>query len=419
MAILILAWKSLLNRRFTVSLTIFAIALAVALLLGVERLRSEARSGFAATISGTDLIVGARSSPIQLLLYSVFRMGEATNNISWRSYQQIAEHPRVAWTVPLSLGDSHRGYRVLATNLDYFQHYQYADGRRLQLAQGEIFNDIFSVVLGAEVARALGYKLGRHIVIAHGADDVAFVRHDNLPFTVVGILAPTRTPVDRTIHLSLAGFEAIHQGWEAGVPLPGRQVTPEQIRQRDLTPRTITASLVGLEARTAAFQVQRYINNYPREPLMAVLPGVALHQLWDLVGMAEQVLLLVSWLVLAVGLLGMLSAQLSNLEARRREMAILRAVGAGPGYILALICGEAVLLALLGILAGTALLYGLLIGGGPLIEARFGLFVGGGGLRPTELVYLGVVLAASLLSGLIPAIGAYRLAVANGISMRL
>ncbi|MDF1614148.1 ABC transporter permease [Desulfurivibrio alkaliphilus] len=419
MATLILAWKSLLNRRYTVGLTVLAIALAVALLLGVERLRYEARSGFTATISGTDLIVGARSSPVQLLLYSVFRMGEATNNISWRSYRQIADHPRVQWTVPLSLGDSHRGYPVLATNQDYFKYYRYADARPLELSQGEPFSGVFEAVLGNEVARELSYELGREIVIAHGADDVAFVRHDDMPFTVRGILAPTRTAVDRTIHISLEGFEAIHLGWQAGVPLPGRQVSPDEARQRDLTPRQITAFLVGLDSRAASFQLQRYVNDYPREALTAILPGVALHQLWDLLGMAEQALLLVSWFVVGVGLLGMLSAQLSNLEARRREMAILRAVGAGPRYILLLICGEALMLALLGAVLGTALLYALLFFAGPLIEARFGLFIGIGGLRPTELTYLGIVLLAGLFSGLVPAVRAYRQAVVNGINMRL
>lgn len=419
MATLTLAWKSLLNRRYTVGLTVLAIALAVALLLGVERLRYEAHSGFTATISDTDLVVGARSSPVQLLLYSVFRMGEATSNISWRSYRHIADHPRVDWTVPLSLGDSHRGYPVLATSSDYFQYYRYADQRPLEIEQGKKFDDAFEAVLGYEVARELGYRLGQEIVIAHGADDVAFVRHDDMPFTVVGVLAPTRTAVDRTIHIPLEGFEAIHLGWEAGVPLPGRQVSADDARERDLTPKTITAFLVGLDSRAASFQLQRYVNNYPREALTAILPGVALHQLWDLLGTAEQALRLISWFVVGVGLLGMLSAQLSNLEARRREMAILRAVGAGPRYILMLICGEALLLALLGAVLGTVLLYAMIIGAGGLIEARFGLFIGLGGLRPMELAYLGIVLLAGLVSGLIPAIRAYRQAVVNGISMRM
>ncbi len=161
MPILTLALKSLLNRRFTALLTLLSIALSVALLLGVERVRSETRASFSSTISGTDLIVGARSGPVQLLLYSVFRIGNATNNISWQSYQDIAAHPKVAWTVPISLGDSHRGFRVLGTTPGYFDHYRYARDRRLEFAAGARFDDLFDAVLGAEVADALGYRTGR------------------------------------------------------------------------------------------------------------------------------------------------------------------------------------------------------------------------------------------------------------------
>src|SRR5262245_43687509 len=117
-----LAWKSLRNRRATAALTVASIALAVALLLAVERIREQTREGFASTVSGIDLIVGARTSPVHLLLFSVFRIGDATNNVRFDTYRTIAGWPEVAWTIPLSLGDSHRGYRVVGTTGDYFEH---------------------------------------------------------------------------------------------------------------------------------------------------------------------------------------------------------------------------------------------------------------------------------------------------------
>ena len=208
--ILGLAIKSLRNRKFTAALTMLSIALAVVLLLGVERIRSEARESFASTISGTDLIVGARSSPVHLLLYSVFRIGNATNNVSWDSYTALASRPEVAWTIPLSLGDSHRGFRVLGTTDGYFEHFRFARGRKLELAEGKRFEDDHDAVLGAEVAEALGYKPGQPIVIAHGAGDVSFSLHKDHPFRVVGILARTGTPVDRTVHVTLGGMDAVH-----------------------------------------------------------------------------------------------------------------------------------------------------------------------------------------------------------------
>jgi putative ABC transport system permease protein len=411
--------KSLLNRRFTAGLTVVSIALSVALLVGVERLRTEARTSFTNTLSGTDLIVGARSGPVQLLLYAVFRIGDATNNISWRSYQDIAAHPKVSWTVPISLGDSHRGFRVLGTTPAYFEHYRYARGRRLTMAQGQPFADLYDAVLGAEVAGKLGYEIGDAIVVAHGASDVSFSRHDDKPFRVAGILARTGTPVDRTVHVSLEAIEAIHVDWQSGAPIPGVSISAEQARALELTPKAITAALVGLKSKIATFQVQRFINDYPEEPLSAILPGVALSQLWELIGLAENALLIVSAFVVIVGLFGMLTALLTSLNERRREMAILRSVGARPGHVFALIMGEAGFLTLLGLLSGLALLYLLLLAGQPVIESRFGIFIEISGLSSYEWGLLGAVLLAGFLVGGIPSYRAYKLSLADGLAMRI
>jgi putative ABC transport system permease protein len=419
MPILILAWKSLLNRRGTALLTVLSIGLSVTLLVGVERLRTETRASFANTISGTDLIVGARTGSIQLLLHSVFRIGHATNNLSWASYQEIAAHPRVAWIIPISLGDSHRGYPVLGTNLDYFEHYRFGRGRELVMAEGAPFSELFDAVLGAEVAKALGYRLGDSIVIAHGASDVAFARHEDHPFRIVGILAPTGTPVDRAVHVSLEGIEAIHVGWESGRPLPGRTLDPAQAGSMDLVPNSITAALVGLTSRISTFQVQRFINEYRQEPLMAILPGVALAELWGLIRVGEHALLLVSGFVVLVGLFGLLTALLTSLNERRREMAILRSVGARPAHVFSLILGEALCLTLLGILVGLVLLYGALVIAQPMIVSGLGIFVAVGILSGHEMMLLSVVFVAGFLIGLIPSYRAYRLSLADGLSIRV
>ena len=419
MAILSLAWKSLLNRRFTAGLIVFSIALSVALLLGVERLRTESRNSFANTISGTDLVVGARSGAINLLLYSVFRIGDATNNISWKSYRKFAKHPQVKWTIPLSLGDSHRGFRVLGTNDDYFRHYRYGDKQALAFAQGGPFDAVYQAVLGAEVARKLNYRLGQKIVVAHGAGRVSLTEHKDKPFTVVGILRPTGTPVDRSVHVLLEGISAIHKGWISGAPLPGHHVSAEKALQMDLTPKTLTAFLVGLKSRIATFRVQRDINDYRGEPLLAILPGVALSQLWEMMGVAEKALLLVSGLVVVVGLSGMLTVMLAGLNERRREMAILRSVGARPAHILLLITGESLLLSVLGILLGLALLYGGMLGARPFIQSEYGINLGIGLLSAREWTMLGMVGISGLLIGLIPGYRAYRNSLADGMSIRV
>ena len=214
-----LALKSVLNRKVTAILTILTVAVSVILLLGVERVRTEAKSSFANTISGTDLIVGGRSGQVNLLLYSVFRIGNATNNIDWKSYQEFSQHKAVKWAIPISLGDSHKGFRVMGTNHSYFENYRYGSKQPLTFQQGKEFNELFDVVIGADVAKKLDYKIGDQIILAHGISDVAFSRHDNLPFKIVGILAPTGTPVDKTVHVSLEAIEAIHVGWESGANL--------------------------------------------------------------------------------------------------------------------------------------------------------------------------------------------------------
>jgi putative ABC transport system permease protein len=404
-----LALRSLANRRGTVLLTICAIAVSVALLLGVQKLRSAAREGFASTVSGVDLVVGARSGPVNLLLYSVFRVGDATANVSWASYQLVANHRDVAWTIPISLGDSHRGFRVMGTTDAYFEHYKVAGGRSLEFAEGARFAGPHDAVIGADVARELGYSTGASLVIAHGTADVSFAQHDDDPFKVVGILKRTGTPVDRTVHISLDALNAMHAGG----------AREEHGQHHSVPPQPITAFFVGMRERTALLTMQRALNDYRAEPLQAIIPGVALKQLWDLIGIADRALLLVAACVVFAGLLGMLTAILVSLNERRREMAILRSVGAGPRQVFTLMVSEAGLLAAGGVLAGVALTYALLAAGQPLLAARYGIFIPMTGLNVTDLSLLAGIVAAALLMGLWPAWRAYRNTLADGLTIRI
>ncbi len=413
-----LSLKSLRNRWPTAALSIFAIAVSVALLLGVEKIRADARTSFANTISGTDLIVGARSGGIQLLLYSVFRIGNATNNISIGSYREIAGHPQVAWTIPLSLGDSHRGFRVLGTNQDYFRHYRYGRKQPLAFTAGQPFEDVFDTVLGADVAKALGYRLGDPIVVSHGLGAAGISRHRDKPFRVAGILARTGTPVDRTVHVSLEGIEAMHVDWRFGAPVPGRRISADKVREMKLRPKAVTAFLVGLKSRLAIFSLQRKINEFRGEPLLAILPGVTLQELWDLMGTAETALAIISAFVVVTGLLGMLTMLLAGLNERRREMAILRSVGARPAHIFGLFVAEATFLAVAGVVVGLGLLYVAMFLGRPLIDANFGLYINIGFPGPRDVAILALVVAAGFIAGVIPAYQAYRRSLADGMMVR-
>jgi len=419
-AIIGLAWRSLMNRKGSALLTIIAVALSVALFLGVEKARQGAKEGFSSTISGTDLIVGARSGQINLLLYSVFRLGDATAEVSWPTYEWLDGREDVAWTVPLSLGDSHRGYRVLGTTQDYFERYRYSGDQALELAEGERFDDLFDAVLGADVARELGYTLDTPLVLTHGLGLAGLQQHDNRPFRVTGILAPTGTPVDRTIHVSLEAITAIHVGWETGTRNPmADTITEDMIRSFDLTPRTITAVLVGLESRPTILRTKRSIDTYRGEALMAILPGVALTQLWEVTGVAERALLAVSLFVVAVGLVSILTSILTSLNARRREMSILRAIGARPGQIFTLLVTESALLGFLGAAIGAILVNGALAAIGPFLASRYGISLLGTGPGLLDVYTVAAVTLAAFVIGILPAWLAFRRSLADGLSVKL
>jgi len=407
------ALASLWNRRLAASLGVFTIAISVALLLAVERVRAQTRSSFASTISGTDLIVGARTAPVQLLLYSVFRIGDPTQSISYARFEEIAAHPQVAWTIPISLGDGHRGYRVLATNNDYFAHYKYGDRASLEFAIGRHFDQDFDAVLGAEIAQKLKYSVGDRIEIGHGAGRKDLALHADNPFTIIGILRPTGTPVDRTLHVPLAGLDAIHAHFPGTSGKSSQSATDEEHAHGALS-----AVFLGLKNRAAAFGIQRQINDYPAEPLLAILPGLALAQLWNIVGVGEAALLSIAVCVVVAGLLGMLTSLVTTLDQRRREMAILRSVGAKPRHIAALLMVESCLLASLGAALGWATVsFGLLLLA-PTLASQFGLYVSPWQASAHEGWLLLGVLAGGAIAGLIPAALAYRRTLADGLSMR-
>lgn len=415
--ILRLAIGSLITRALTVGMTILAIALSVALFLGVEKVRTGAKSSFADTISGTDLIIGARSGSVQLLLYSVFRIGNATNNLTWESYQDIAAQPEVDWIVPISLGDSHRQFRVMGTTTAFFDRYKYRSGQSLAVSDGAIMSDLFDTVIGADVATALGYEIGDPIVVAHGL--ASFSEHKDQPFRVSGILEKTGTPVDRTIIISLEAIEAIHVDWQSGAKIPGQSTPADAIRKMELEPQAITAALVGVKGRLQVFGLQRLINEYPQEPLLAILPGVALQELWQIVGIAETALIAVSAMVVVTALIGMMATIFSSLNERRREMAIFRAMGARPRVIVGLLVLEAVLMAALGAALGLVLLYAGLFIGQPLVDSAFGLWLPIEAPTMREFRVLSGVVVASAIVSLIPALRAYLMSLADGMMVRI
>ncbi len=420
MVFLNLALKSLKNRLLPSVLTVISIALSVILLLSVERAKRAAEDGFTQTISQTDLIVGARSGPMQLILYTVFNIGNATHNISYQAYQDIKKNPAIEWTIPYSLGDGHRGFRVVGTTNDFFEHYRFRGDGKMELQEGKNLDGLWDVVIGADVARKLGYKLGQEIAVAHGVTHGEGIqKHDDKPFAVVGILKSTGTALDQSLYVGIEAVEAMHLDWKDGAaPTPETAISADKIKKEDIKIDQITAFFLRAKSRIDTLRLQREINNYREEPLLAIIPGVTLSELWHSLSYVERMLKVISWLVVAVGLMAMLIALTTSLNERRREMAILRAVGASTSKIFALLVFESTLLTLAGIalgfaavMAGTAILR-------PWLEMEFGFYLEGGALGPTEIAYLLATLVGGIGIGLIPAYRAQKMALKDGLSVK-
>ncbi|WP_237700533.1 ABC transporter permease [Methylophaga thiooxydans] len=396
MMLIKLAWHSLGSRLGTVLLTIMMMSVSILVLLSVENIRHQAKESFQQSVSDVDLIVGPRTGQINLLLYSIFHIGVPTHNLSWDSYQMLQQQPEVDWTIPLSLGDSHQGYRVVGSEQQLFEHFRYRADHSLEFASGNAFNETYDAVVGAEVAASLGYQTGNAIVLAHGIADTSFSRHDNHPFQISGILKPTGTPIDRSVFISLTGLEAMHADF------PGANTAP------DLTPQSVTAVLVGLTSKIKTFSLQREINTYSAEALQAILPGVALSSLWSMLSGVEQTLWVISLLVLLGALIGMVNVLLLSMRERRHELAVLRALGYHPSFLFALLQLEAILItassiivALLALSAGDMWLREWLL-------SQFGLFLADSLLQAGTWRLVGGIMLAAILSALLPAVNAYR-----------
>ncbi|WP_160063928.1 ABC transporter permease [Psychromonas sp. L1A2] len=633
MAILSLAFKSLLNRKLTFFITLFSIAISVTLLLGVQTLKTETNNSFMKSISGTDLIIGSRGASSQLLLSSVFHIGNTTNTIKYDTYQKISQSPAVEWAVPISLGDSHHGYTVMATDLSFFDYFSYANKQHLKVESGKIDDDMFAVVIGSEVAKKLNYKIGDEVIVTHGGGEIEGHHHDNIPYFISAILSPSFTAIDQSLIISLEAMEAMHTDNHGhfGV-LPGEttlaanhtdhdehdhedadheqhhdeathdehehedadheqhhdeaahdehehedadheqhhdeaahdehdhedadheqhqdeaahdehdhedanheehhdeaahdehdhedaeheqhhdeaahdehdhedanheqhhnEATHDEHEHKDenheqhhdeaahdehdhedenheqhhdeaahdehdhedenhkqhhdeaahdehdheatheghretqdqrvarllkVKPEKINAIFVGLTSPQAVLGMQSYVNNFQEEPLSAIIPALALQELWEFFSLAEVALSIVTVFVVLVGLLGMLSIILMSLNERRREMAILRSVGARPGHIFSLIIGEAGFVCFAGILLGIALLYLLLLILQSPLASYYGFYLDINMLTSNDLLILAIIQISALLIALIPGWLIYKYSLSDGMSIK-
>ena len=302
-----IAAASVRSRMIPTILVILALTTSMALLLAVDRIQDATKKGFNQSLGGVDLVLGPRGSGIELILYTVFHLGRPTNNITTETLKDIERSSLIDWAIPIALGDSHQGFRVISTTTGYFDHIQFGGDQSLTFSTGRPFNNMNDVVIGSNVASELGYSVGSSIFVTHGSESLG-ATHDDFAFRVSGILDPTGTPTDQAIFVSLEGYELIHLGWKNGsktVSLKNLDVS--QIPKERLYPKTITAAYLGLTSKLNLFKVSRSINEYPEEAVSAVIPGIALAELWSMVGSVDFVFRIFNWLIIGISLIGMVT----------------------------------------------------------------------------------------------------------------
>ena len=430
-----IAIESLKRRKTTAILTLLSITISISLLLCVDIIRTQVKTSFTRTVSGVDLIVGAPSGQLNLLLSSVFNIGTPTKGIEYKSIAALQSNKQVSWLIPLSLGDTHRGFRVVGTTNSFFDHFKYGDMQSLEMAVGSTFTQPLSTVIGADIAKSLGYKVGDKIIISHGLGSVSFNNHDDHPFTISGIVKKTGTPVDKAVYVTLQGLEEAHTGPKhSPSSMLGRKSADkanehEHEHEHDehtkehavynseaFMPESVSVVMLGLKHRVTALQLQYQINQSKKEPLMAILPGMALAELWQIMGNVESLLLGLSGLIVICALIGLATMLLATMRERYQEIAVLRTIGAGPFTLLLLIQIEAMLLTIVSAALSLGLVAGLMSALKPWLSSTYGLFLNSPLFGQSSVIIILLILGCTYLVSLFPAVAAYRRGLHAGLN---
>jgi putative ABC transport system permease protein len=442
MNLLTIAWKSIRQRWLASSLTALSISLGVALMVAVLVINGVVTRMFSQNATGFDMILGAKGSPMQLVLNTIYFLDRPIENIPFKYYKdEIKPKSWVAHAIPFALGDTTEDgkYRIVGTYPEFFD-VEYVPGKRFVFQQGKPFQKTFEAVIGARVARAYGWGVGHKFPIAHGGNvkDI----HDE-QFTVAGVLARTGLPIDRAVFIHYDGFyeikghgmtaqeaEAEAQARREGtlmipVAQPGAGEAPPAVKEAKGSAipdeqKRVTAILVQVkgspvEAAAITYLMMPRINK--GSIAQAVNPVEQIRRLLDnIVGNIRTMLLVMTVMIIVVSGVGIFVSIYNSMADRKREIAIMRALGARRRTVFSIIVAEAVLLCLLGGLFGLLLGHGLVVVAGPIVEARSDVLIDPWHFELPELMILPALLVLAVVVGLVPGITAYRADVARGLS---
>lgn len=421
-----IAWGYLWNRKFTTALTILSVALGVGLIYSVLTLREETRKRFEEEGQSFDIVVGAKGSPLQLVLSALYFMDAPTGNIRLSDYEAIKKDEDVASAFPISMGDTFRGFRIVGTITDLFGYtwtnpLTGEERRPFRIAEGRVFEKPMEAVLGSAVARAEGLQIGDTFIGSHGFIELPDgIREDHAdhPYTVVGILEPSGSPNDRAVFCDLASVWDVHGTEHGAAAEPGPEAHTEHDGHEEHVgdELEITAILVSLESPTLRFQFVESVNDSYNA--MATIPINQIQNLYaSLLGTAKSVLLTVGYLVVVISAISILIGLYLSILQRRRDLAIMRALGASAHEIVGSVLIEAFLVTVLGVFTGWVVGNVVAWGIGIYLAREYGLTIDVFGMLTNEqLAAFSVVALVGLVAGIAPAWQAYRTDVARDLA---
>lgn len=394
---LTLAWRALRHKPLSTSLNVLLMATGIAMMTFILSAATQLEDGALRDAQGIDLVVGAKGSPLQLILSSIYHVDVPTGNIPLAAQAQLQANPLVKSVIPLALGDNFHGFRIVGTSTDYIAHYD------ATLLKGKLFDAPMQAVFGAQAATQTGAILGASFAGSHGLRQGGEL-HEHAPYRVVGILKPTGTVIDRLVLTSVASVWRVHE------------TDPDEAHPASAEPaRELTALLVEYASPLAALGLPRWINTQPQ--LQAAQPAFEAARLFRMLGIGADVLRAIAIGVLLVAGLSMFVALYNALEERRTDMAILRALGASPFKLLVLLLTQGLLLAFAGAVPGWLLGHaGVAALGAMLGGSDQNLTLSGALVLPQEAWLMLVALGVGLLAAAIPALRAYRTDIASTLA---
>ncbi len=420
--------KNIKQRKLSAVLTVVSTLLGVALVVAILVIKQESAEAFNQTATGYELIVGPKGSPLQLTLNTIYHIGLPVNNIPLRTYELLAKDKRVKLAIPYVMGDNYKNFRLIGTTQNIFTEFEYQKGKKYSFVSGKQFENENEGVIGSDVAEKTGLKIGDSFIGSHGVEAYEYAEeHEENKITVTGILGKTFTPNDKVIFIPMESVWGMHYHGNENLNQnlidtvhSEHDHEKGEVHKHELPEerKTITSVLVSLKNPVYFDLLRRQINDDKFEGInaQAVIPVLEIMQLFEIIGNINSVLLIVAYLVIFVAVISILVSIYNSINERKRDIAIMRALGANKGTIFGIIILEGLFISLVGAVLGVAVGHLAVYVFSPLISTKTGILITGLVFNIFELyLVLGTIILAMLVS-ILPAVKAYRTDVAKNLT---